>query len=93
MGLEHQKTKLKCGCIDHYTYQDACAMGPIQGTERWWTEECTLHGGVLVCKIKMTEEIKKIRGQIVVMTCNIKSMENKLEFAKMKLEELIKLDQ
>ena len=43
MGHEHDINELECGCIHHYTYREACDMGPINGTEKKWAELCQLH--------------------------------------------------
>ena len=43
MGEEHVITKKDCGCIHHYTYYEACDMGPIGGTEKRWVDLCDIH--------------------------------------------------
>jgi hypothetical protein len=43
MGHEHDVTTYKCGCKYHYSYNEACGMGPIQGTQKEWWEYCSMH--------------------------------------------------
>lgn len=85
MGHEHDKWSLTCGCIEHFEYYEACGMGPVSGTEKRYTEECTYHGGTLPSKIQdseadiLSKEIKELESAISTLKQQVKNKQLALD--------------
>lgn len=88
MGHEHEIYNKACGCIEHYEYDEACGMGPIQGSQKTWYEKCELHGGIKPPKIQSVET-KKLYKEISFIQSQIDELKLKLEAKKAELEKVI----
>lgn len=43
MGRVEYKQAYKCGCAQHYSYDEYCAMGPVPGSQEMYWVRCEAH--------------------------------------------------
>jgi hypothetical protein len=72
MGHEHDVITYKCGCKHHYSYNEACGMGPIAGTQKEWWEYCSRH---LLKANDLKEAITNLEGAIRNMKDELRSIQ------------------
>lgn len=88
MGYECDNIALPCGCIKHYEYEEYCGMGPVDGTQRNWTEYCTIHGGRLPTKVQQNSTIQSSATRIQ----EIKMQQEKLSQEMAELQQKMNLE-
>lgn len=88
MEFEYETTTKRCGCVEHYTYSEYRGMGPIQGSEKRWTELCCSHrtscGGY-------TDKIHKLKASLENKNKRLEEENRMLKIKLRAAEELIEM--